>query len=307
MFYGYVYLITNKINNHKYVGMRASPVFDESYWGSGILIQRAIKKYGKDNFTREILHWCKDYNDLIMTEVTELQSRNAANSDEYYNIIDTATPILFGENNGFYGKKHNEKTKKLISDKNTGSIWTDEQHENYKKWVNSEDGIEVRNMLSQLKKGIPLTEDHKLAISNSFTEERCKEISRKRKEFFLTEDGKILKEKFSMLASERFRGIEKTQEHKNNISIALTGKTHYWQDKVNKNPEKIRKTAEKHTGMKRSDIAKKNMSDAKKEKVAHNKGKKYFYNPAKPDEKILCELADAPKGWINGIYKKSKV
>ena len=43
------------------------------------------------------------------------------------------------------------------------------------------------------------------------------------------------------------------------------------------------------------------------ELIQENKGKKYFYNPAKPDEKILCQLADAPKGWINGIYKKSKV
>ena len=138
MFYGYVYLITNKINNHKYVGMRTSSTFDEKYWGSGILIIRAIKKYGKENFTREILHWCKDHNELVMTEVAEIKTRNAAHSDEYYNIIDDATPILFGSQNGFYGKKHTDKTKKLISEKNTGSTWTEDQRIQHGIWSNSE-------------------------------------------------------------------------------------------------------------------------------------------------------------------------
>ena len=44
---GYVYLITNLINNKKYIGLRKSSTFDEKYWGSGKLIQKAIKKYGK--------------------------------------------------------------------------------------------------------------------------------------------------------------------------------------------------------------------------------------------------------------------
>lgn len=304
MFYGYVYLITNKINGHKYVGMRASSKFDTSYWGSGILIQRAIEKYGKDNFTREILHWCKDHTELIMTEVAELKNRNVAVSDEYYNIIDTATPILFGKDNGFYGKKHTEEVKKIISEKNTGAKWSEDRRKEYDIWSNSEDGIAYRAELSSQRKGIPLTEEHRQAIIDSFTPELCEDISKQKREFYNTEDGKILREELAILASERFKGVQKTSTHKSNISKALTGKTHPWQDKVNKNPKKIRKTAETHTGMKRSDIAKQNMSNAKKGKPAHNKGKKYFYNPLNPMEKKLCKLEDAPKGWINGIYKK---
>lgn len=42
---------------------------------------------------------------------------------------------------------------------------------------------------------------------------------------------------------------------------------------INKNPEKIRKTAEKHRGMKRSKEAKEKMSLAKKGKPAHNRFK----------------------------------
>jgi len=42
-------------------------------------------------------------------------------------------------------------------------------------------------------------------------------------------------------------------EYRKRISERQKGKSHPWQDKINKNPEKIRKMAEKHRGMKRSE------------------------------------------------------
>lgn len=209
MFYGYVYLITNKLNGKKYVGMRASRKFDETYWGSGILIQRAVEKYGKENFTREVLHWCKNHDELIITEVAELQSRNAAISDEYYNLIDTATPILFGKDNGFYGKQHTEETKKIISEKNTGTSWSDARRTRYEQWSKSEDCIAMRLHLSDIKKEIPISEQHRLAIINSFTEERRELLSQQKKEFYASEDGIVVRKLLSDLAHQRFSGVKK--------------------------------------------------------------------------------------------------
>jgi hypothetical protein len=50
----FVYKTTNKINGKKYIGSHYGKTDDE-YLGSGLLISRAIKKYGKENFKKEIL------------------------------------------------------------------------------------------------------------------------------------------------------------------------------------------------------------------------------------------------------------
>ena len=52
----YIYKITNKLNGNIYIGLKTTSVEESlEYYGSGKLIQIAIKKYGKKNFTKEIL------------------------------------------------------------------------------------------------------------------------------------------------------------------------------------------------------------------------------------------------------------
>lgn len=52
----YIYRTTNLINGKTYIGQHeTSDMLNDSYIGSGKLIKRAIKKYGKENFKNEIL------------------------------------------------------------------------------------------------------------------------------------------------------------------------------------------------------------------------------------------------------------
>ena len=63
--FGYIYKITNTLNNKIYIGKREKSSLDENYWGSGKHIKYAIKKYGTDNFNREIFVCERKYYPLI--------------------------------------------------------------------------------------------------------------------------------------------------------------------------------------------------------------------------------------------------
>ena len=82
MFYT-VYQIINKINGKVYVGKHMTKDLDDGYMGSGKLIRRAIKKHGKENFKKEILH-VFDNEEAMNAKEAEL----VVVSEETYNLCD---------------------------------------------------------------------------------------------------------------------------------------------------------------------------------------------------------------------------
>lgn len=63
-----IYKTTNIINGKTYTGKHQTKNLDDGYLGSGKLLQAAIKKYGKENFHREILHFCKSEKHMNVLE-----------------------------------------------------------------------------------------------------------------------------------------------------------------------------------------------------------------------------------------------
>ena len=63
----YIYKITNTINNKFYIGAHKGELND-GYMGSGLKIKQAIKKHGRDNFTKEILCICTNEASMYFME-----------------------------------------------------------------------------------------------------------------------------------------------------------------------------------------------------------------------------------------------
>ena len=85
-------------------------------------------------------------------------------------------------------------------------------------------------------------------------------------------------------------------------------------EKVNKDPDKIKKTAETHTGMKRTEQARENISHGIKEYHANSedggakrsgKGMRYIYNPETKKSKRISKCDPTPKGWVKGTGPKN--
>lgn len=116
-FYGYIYLTTNLVNNKKYIGQHKGKPND-SYLGSGIHIKQAIKKYGKENFKKEVLEYANSQEELNELEIKIIALHNAVEDKNYYNVaIGGYTPVVVG---GMKGKKHTEETKQKLRELNMG-------------------------------------------------------------------------------------------------------------------------------------------------------------------------------------------
>lgn len=111
---GYIYKITNLIDNKIYIGKstRCSKWYIEHYYGSGIIIKQAIAKYGKQNFKKEILEFI-DFEDETELDLKECYYIGLYHSTDY-NIGYNRS--IGGE--GSAGKVLSEETKLRISQSN---------------------------------------------------------------------------------------------------------------------------------------------------------------------------------------------
>ncbi len=81
----FVYLTVCLINGKSYVGKYESSERND-YLGSGKLLRRAIRKYGKENFTRIILERYDSVEDCRVGEKKWISLLNAVESPHFYNI-----------------------------------------------------------------------------------------------------------------------------------------------------------------------------------------------------------------------------
>lgn len=86
--YGFIYITTNHVNGKKYIGQKN---YDKrgnwkKYLGSGVILAKAIQKYGKENFSKEVVEECESKEQLDEREKYWIAYYDAVNSDNFYNI-----------------------------------------------------------------------------------------------------------------------------------------------------------------------------------------------------------------------------
>ena len=80
-----IYQIRNKLNGMIYIGQHQTENVNDGYMGSGILITRAIEKYGLENFEKTNLFECKSEAEMNAKEA-EIVNKDFIARDDVYNM-----------------------------------------------------------------------------------------------------------------------------------------------------------------------------------------------------------------------------
>ena len=118
-----IYQTTNLINGKKYIGRDAWN--RPNYLGGGRALKNAIKKYGKENFKKEILEYCNSKEELLDREAYWLKFYNVVEDPNFYNMTLSSKGWEKGMSRPeLIGRKHSEETRLKLRDSHKGKKQT---------------------------------------------------------------------------------------------------------------------------------------------------------------------------------------
>lgn len=334
MFYT-VYRTINAVNNKEYVGFHKIPsldyilfeksaegsIFKDGYLGSGKLLKKALEKYGPLAMYQELLlvTECKEEAQSFEREIVNVEY---VHRDDTYNVsLGGNVCILVGKHNGFYGKKHTPETiDRIQASRNktkaeTPFGWS-------KSYLVADPNVVFFNR-QEISDYFGVTEwfdivelfiDGKLRYASDYLTAKVFEAYEKRKKHL--EDTPDRREKWKKQVSERFKGKPKTRESniKRGASIRKWIKNNpekhrVRMEKINKNPAKIRKMAEKQTGkiwINNPHTAQTTRHDPSvpiPNGWVKGSGKQLIHNPSTGQMVRAHKSLPVPEGWVVGKPK----
>lgn len=214
--FGYIYKTTNLVNGKIYVGKHEASTFDTGYIGSGAVFNKALKKYGKENFKCELIEAVDSKEDLNTREKFWIARFKARDTKIGYNISEG------GEGNPGY--KHTAECKAALSKKKKKYKW-------YHKgdvYTTIADGEEIPEGFVPGKP--PVTPETKDKISSTLKSRQLKAYKSElyKATIYLGPDDEIPEG----YEPGRYIDPESESAWKEKLSIASTGQTHLCSDEM---------------------------------------------------------------------------
>ena len=219
----YIYKITNNINGRYYIGARSCDyqIEDDPYFGSGKILNQAVKKYGKQNFTKQILAKFNSRQQAFNAQ-KEIVNQQFIKLQETYNI--TVGGNMPPSNKGkHFSQQHKEK----LRNSNLGQKRTDQTRLNISlAGIGSTNGFKPGNDYGSSHKGTVVVKDkqgNRFRISKEDPRWLSGELVGINKGKPSILKGRIRSEQVRNNISKGKKGVQFSQQHKLHISQSKKG------------------------------------------------------------------------------------
>lgn len=231
--YHIVYMTTNIVNNKIYVGKHTTFNINDGYLGSGKLLKRAIKKYGKQNFISITLHVCVRQIDAYIIE-KQIVNEFFIKRQDNYNLTKGGGALNdYTATSPLKGRKYTEEQKA----KYKGRIISEYQRECCRKPCPEE----RKKKISESNKGKKLSPEHIAKMSKSLTgrtipQETRNKMSKSRIGKKLSEEtlSKLRGRKLSEETLSKLKGRKLSPEHIEKLKGRIVSKETIEKQKITK-------------------------------------------------------------------------
>jgi group I intron endonuclease len=236
MIYGSIYKITNLLNGKSYYGQTRQP--PKRRWsqhkgaakkGGKMILYNAIRQYGVENFSFNVVHECKTLDELNAKEIEYIASNNtlapngynaSKGGDNYEKTPETCKKISESNkgriitpewrknmSNARKGKTITEEARKNMQNAQKGRIITAEAREKLRKVnLGKKQNAETIAKKSAARKGVPWSEKKRESmLGRVHTEETKKKMS-------ISQKGRIISEESKLKMREAKKSVRKVSD-----------------------------------------------------------------------------------------------
>lgn len=161
-----IYKTTNKLDGKFYIGAHSTSDLDDGYLGSGKYLRRAIRLYGRENFTREVLYTYKTKEEMFAKEA-ELVTEDFIAMNNTYNLKRGGSGGNPGIVGAFSGRSHSEGSKEKIRRAALNQKVSDKTRAKMSQNNSLKNNPETRKKLSESLTGRTCSEEHRKNVAKA--------------------------------------------------------------------------------------------------------------------------------------------